>query len=77
MQAEREPGDDAEVAATAYANDRRRLGRDVTLSGLYGALHQSGVEAVTLHAPVSDIVVGPTEAASLTAITVTGVIGNV
>ena len=45
------PGPDSEVVRTAaqnaaqvYADAQHRLGRDVTLSGLYAALHQPGVQ---------------------------------
>ncbi len=66
----------AEIAVTAYAATRRRLGRDVTLSGLYAALHQSGVEQVTLTAPAADVVIADTEASFAQTITVTGAQGN-
>ena len=72
------PGPDATVvldaatsAATAYAESNHRLGRDVTLSGLYAALHQEGVQSVLLTAPVADIVVERNQASYCTAITIT------
>jgi len=71
-------GPDSEVvrlaaveAAEAYADDQHRLGRDVTLSGLYRALHQPGVQRVALTEPTADIVVAADEAATCTGITVT------
>ena len=57
------PGpDSAVVVATAqaaldeYTENSHRLGRDVTLSGLYAALHQEGVQNVTLTAPLASVV---------------------
>ena len=63
-------GPDANVvkAAAAMALDdyvlrHHLLDHDITLSGLYAALHQEGVQRVELHAPTADIVVENTEAA--------------
>jgi len=63
-------GPDANVvkAAAAMALDdyvlrHHLLDHDITLSGLYAALHQEGVQRVELHAPTVDIVVENTEAA--------------
>lgn len=39
-----------------YVQDRRRLGRDITLSGIYAALHIEGVQRVELIQPTRDIV---------------------
>lgn len=61
----------AEDAVTAYAEAQRRIGYDVTLSGLYAALHQPGVQSVTLAAPTASLVIGDGEASHCTAITVT------
>ncbi|WP_245231070.1 hypothetical protein [Parasedimentitalea huanghaiensis] len=61
----------AEDAATAYATTQNRLGRDVTLSGLYSALHQPGVQNVTLTSPAADIVIGEAQASFCTSVTVT------
>lgn len=61
----------AQEAAQAYADDMHRIGFDVTLSGIYRALHQPGVQNVSLTAPVADIVVDETEASYCSAITVT------
>ena len=41
---------------TAYAVEKRRLGRDISLSGIYAALHLEGVQRVELLAPTADIV---------------------
>jgi phage-related baseplate assembly protein len=72
------PGPDAEIiratsqaAALAYAAAQHRLGYDVTLSGVYAALHQAGVQNVALASPSEDIVMGDGEAAFCTAVTVT------
>ena len=46
----------AAAATTAYAASVHRLGYDVTLSGLYAALHQPGVQRVALTAPAADLV---------------------
>ena len=72
------PGPDPEVvrlaalaAVTAYAEAQRRIGYDVTLSGLYAALHQPGVQSVTLTAPTTSLVIADGEASHCTAIAVT------
>ena len=71
-------GPDAELirqsavdAATAYVASMHRIGFDVTRSGLFAALHQKGVQNVTLTSPSADIVVGDGAAAYCTAVTVT------
>ena len=53
----------AEMALDNYVLRHHLLGHDITLSGLYAALHQEGVQRVELHAPAEDIVVENTEAA--------------
>jgi phage-related baseplate assembly protein len=72
------PGPDGEVvrqaaqdAVTAYAAAVHRLGYDVTLSGLYSALHREGVQGVNLTAPAATLVAGDGEAYFANAITVT------
>ncbi len=52
-----------------YIADSRRLGRDITDSGIKAALHVPGVQRVVLPG-WADIVVDPTQAAHCTAITV-------
>ncbi|MEO9464429.1 MULTISPECIES: baseplate assembly protein [Alphaproteobacteria] len=71
-------GPDAEVvrsaaaaSALAFVQDRHRLGNDITISGLHAALHQVGVQKVTLISPVADIVIESSEAAYCNAVTVT------
>ena len=41
---------------TAYAEEKRRLGRDISLSGIYAALHLEGVQRVELVQPTQDLV---------------------
>ncbi len=72
------PGPDAEVvraaaaaAAQAYADSVHRMAYDVTLSGLYAALHQPGVQRAELITPAATIVNGEGEASFCTGITVT------
>ncbi|MCD9147820.1 baseplate assembly protein [Pseudophaeobacter flagellatus] len=62
--------DTAEAAVSVYVNAQHRLGRDVTLSGLYAALHQPGVQKVTLASPVADVVADDGQAAYCAGITV-------
>lgn len=65
--------DAANAAAAAYAESNHRLGRDVTLSGLYAALHQEGVHSVLLTSPSASIVIARNHASYCTAITITSV----
>jgi phage-related baseplate assembly protein len=58
-------------AATAYAQAQRRIGYDVTLSGVYAALHQPGVQRVNLATPTASIAIGEGQASHCTAITLT------
>lgn len=61
----------AQAAAEAYAAAQHAMRRDVTLSGLYAALHQPGVQRVELAAPLANLVIGDGEASHCTAITLT------
>ena len=72
------PGPDAEIvrqaaqdAVTQYTTDHHALGHDITLSGLYAALHRPGVQRVELAEPVASLTIAATAAAYCTAITVT------
>lgn len=65
----------AEDAVRAHVAEQHRIGHDVTLSGLYAALHQPGVQNVTMTSPATDLVMGEGEAAYCTDIVVT-VAGN-
>lgn len=49
--------------AAAYADERRRLGRDVNRSAIIAALHAEGVKKVVLHEPADDIAVEDVQAA--------------
>lgn len=55
---------------TAYTTECHRLGRDVTMSGLYAALHSEGVQRVVLTAPTADVVTNRTQAAYCTAVNI-------
>lgn len=70
-------GPDATVVLAAsrarlddYVEQSHRIGRDITLSGLYSVLHSPGVQRVELTAPTADIVVDRTQAAYCTGITI-------
>ncbi len=72
------PGPDPEVvrqaavdAITAYTEAQRKIGYDVTLSGVYAALHQPGVQRVNLTSPSANLVIGSGQASYCTSITVT------
>lgn len=72
------PGPDSELirqlaseAAAAYAAESHRIGRDVTLSGLYAALHRPGVQNVELTAPATSLVMADGQAAYCTSVSVT------
>lgn len=62
---------DALAAARAYAADNFRLGRAITLSGIFAALHRPGVSRVDLAAPTANLILDGTRAARCTAITLT------
>lgn len=53
----------AQTALASYIEAHHRLGHDITLSGLFAALHQPGVQNVVITQPAADIVVGPAQAA--------------
>lgn len=61
----------AQAALATYLTNVRRIGFDVTLSGIYAALHQPGVQKVSLTSPASNISVSATQVAICTASTVT------
>ena len=63
-------GPDAEVVRQTaeqqlrdYVTERYRLGSDITLSGLYAALHPAGVERVNLEQPTNDQMINDDTAA--------------
>ncbi|HBN7642435.1 baseplate J/gp47 family protein [Pseudomonas aeruginosa] len=61
----------ARAALEAYTNGQHRLGLDVTLSGIYAALHQPGVQRVDLASPTGNLVVNRQSASYCTAINLT------
>ncbi|MFI9653965.1 baseplate J/gp47 family protein [Guyparkeria sp. GHLCS8-2] len=61
----------AQAAIDDYVAAQHRLGLDVTLSGIYAALHQPGVQRVELASPTSSIVVDRQTAAYCTATNLT------
>jgi phage-related baseplate assembly protein len=63
--------DAAEAALDQYIADRRKLGHDVTRSGIFAALHQPGVQNVVLTSPAADVVVDHNEVAQCTGIALT------
>lgn len=72
------PGPDGEVvlaaaqtALDAYVSNSHRLGRDVTLSGLYAALHQEGVQNVSLISPAASVLAGWDQATWCTSTNIT------
>lgn len=56
----------AQAALDAYTVGQHKLGLDVTLSGLYAALHQPGVQRVELASPAANIPVNSQTAAYCT-----------
>jgi phage-related baseplate assembly protein len=67
----------AQAAAQAYADAQHVLGRDITLSGVYAALQQPGVQNVVLASPLANIVISKKQAPNCTAITlVDGGVGD-
>ncbi|WP_392989638.1 baseplate J/gp47 family protein [Serratia ureilytica] len=72
------PGPEIELvleAATqrlqSYTKEQRRLGRDISLSAIYAALHAEGVQRVELKSPTANIVLDRTQAAYCTAQSIT------
>lgn len=61
----------AQAAIEAYVAGQHRLGMDVTLSGIYAALHQPGVQRVDLVSPAANLVVDRQSATYCTGITLT------
>jgi phage-related baseplate assembly protein len=57
-------------AISQYVKDHHLLGNDITLSGIYAALHQPGVERVELIKPTSNITLSQHEAGWCERITV-------
>lgn len=58
----------ARTALDAYIIESQRLGRDITRSGIFRALHAEGVQNVVLTVPAADIVISRTQAAYCTGV---------
>lgn len=56
-----------------YVAASHRLGRDITRSGIFAALHAEGVQNVTLTEPAADIVLDRTQAGWCSAVSITHV----
>jgi phage-related baseplate assembly protein len=61
----------AQTSMQAYADAMHMLGLDVTLAGVYAALHVEGVQDVVLANPTANIVTDRTQASYCTGITLT------
>jgi len=61
---------EAQKRLAAYVADNHRLGRDITRSGIYAALHVEGVQNVLLTAPAADVVLDRTQASWCTGIAI-------
>jgi phage-related baseplate assembly protein len=60
-----------QAAIEAFVQDNHRMGRDITLSGIYAALQQTGVQEVLLSQPAAKIVCEWNQAAYCTTIALT------
>jgi len=61
----------AAAALDAYIAAQRKIGYDVTRSGIFAALHQPGVQNVTLASPGADVTIDSDEVGYCTGITLT------
>jgi phage-related baseplate assembly protein len=61
----------ADAALTAYIDSVKKIGYDITRSGIFAALHQPGVQNVTLTTPAADVVIENYQAGYCTGITLT------
>lgn len=60
---------EAQAVAEQYAEQQHRIGLDVTLSGVYAALHRPGVQRVELTSPAASIAIAPDQASYCIGIT--------
>lgn len=60
----------AQKRLTTYTEERRRLGRDITLSGIYASLHIEGVQRVELLEPTQNIILNNNQAGYCTNINI-------
>lgn len=61
----------AQSKLNAFVEKQYYLGKDITLSGIYAALHQEGVQNMHIIQPATDIVVDPKKVAYCTSINIT------
>lgn len=61
----------AQAAIEAFVEEHHRIGHDINLSGIYAALHQAGVQNVSLSSPASDLVIDNATAAHCLSISLT------
>jgi len=66
----------AQTAVEAYVVDHHRFGYDITLSGLYAALHQPGVQNVTITSPSASLVITYAQAAHCSSVSVVVGVNN-
>ncbi len=55
---------------TKYVNRHHKIGKDISLSGIYAALHVDSVENVEITSPASDVTINSSQAAYCTAINI-------
>lgn len=60
----------AQAKLADYVTESHRIGRDITRSGIFAALHVEGVQNVTLTSPATDIIVSRTQAPHCTGQTI-------
>lgn len=60
----------AEARLNAYVSESHRLGRDITRSGIFAALHVEGVQNVLLTSPAADLVISRAQAPWCTGIAI-------
>lgn len=61
----------AEKAVASFIAAQHAMSRDVNLSGIYAALHQPGVQNVSLVSPAANMEIGDGEASFCTGVTIT------
>lgn len=66
----------ARAKLTEYNQEKRRLGRDITLSGIYAALHIEGVQRVELISPSRDLILQPNQAGYCTGVNLEMVVSD-
>ncbi|MDG6881056.1 Uncharacterized homolog of phage Mu protein gp47 [Phocoenobacter uteri] len=59
-----------------FVKERRRMGRDISLSGIYATLQVEGVQRVVLNTPSTDLILTPNQAGYCTNITIDTAISN-